>query len=287
MGDRTSRGLTLLALGRVSNLPTVWTNVLAATVLAGGDPFSRRTVAHALAISCLYVGGMFLNDAFDREYDATFRPERPIPSGRIGVRAVFVIGFALLGAGVLTLAISGVKAFLWGAGLAAVIIYYDARHKQDPFSPLVIALCRTLVYCIVSVAVAGVVTRAAGIGGAVVAAYLTGLSYAAKQESRELLASTWPLALLFVPFVYLWRILPRLDPAAGVFVIFLLWVVFAVRLLRKGGRSIPVAVVRLLAGIALLDALLMLQAGAPPDVVALAIVAFTATRALQRWVPAT
>ena len=27
---------TLLRLGRVSNLPTVWTNVLAATLLAGG-----------------------------------------------------------------------------------------------------------------------------------------------------------------------------------------------------------------------------------------------------------
>ncbi len=28
---------TLLRLGRVSNLPTVWTNVLAGAVLAGGD----------------------------------------------------------------------------------------------------------------------------------------------------------------------------------------------------------------------------------------------------------
>ena len=32
---------TLLRLGRVSNLPTVWTNVVAATALAGGDPLAR------------------------------------------------------------------------------------------------------------------------------------------------------------------------------------------------------------------------------------------------------
>jgi 4-hydroxybenzoate polyprenyltransferase len=279
--------MTLLALGRVSNLPTVWTNVLAATVLAGGDVFTRRTFALAVAISCLYVGGMFLNDAFDREHDARFRPERPIPSRRISAHTVFLLGFGLLGGGVLILSTDGVKAFLWGLGLAAVIVYYDARHKRDPFSPVVIAFCRTLVYCVVSVAVAGAVTRAAAVGGGVVASYLTGLSYAAKQEHRNALAAMWPLALLFVPFVYLWPILPRFDPAAGVFLIFLLWVIFAVRLLRRGGRSIPLAVVRLLAGIALLDALLMLRVGAPPGVVALAIIGFTVTRALQRWVPAT
>ena len=44
---------------------------------------------------------MYLNDAFDREIDARERPERPIPSGRIGAGPVFAIGFGLLAAGVL------------------------------------------------------------------------------------------------------------------------------------------------------------------------------------------
>ena len=33
-----------------------------------------------------YIGGMYLNDAFDRDIDARERPERPIPSGHVGAR---------------------------------------------------------------------------------------------------------------------------------------------------------------------------------------------------------
>ena len=286
MGDRTPRALTLLELGRVSNLPTVWTNILAATVLAGAEVQLARTVTLAGAISSLYVAGMFLNDAFDREYDARYRPERPIPAGRISARTVFTTGLTLLAAGVVILSTLGLRAAAWGFGLAALIFYYDVNHKRDPFSPVLIALCRALVYCIVSVAVAGLVTRAAATGGALVAAYVTGLSYAAKQEGRPALAAVWPLALLFTPFVYLTPVLRQVDPAAGVFLVFLLWVVFAARRLVRGGASIGLGVIRLLAGIALLDALLMLRAGAPVELVAIAVLAFTATRALQRWVPA-
>lgn len=279
--------MTYLALGRVSNLPTVWTNVLAATVLAGGDVFAGRTIALAAAISCLYVGGMFLNDAFDREHDAVFRPERPIPSGRITARSVFIIGYGLLAGGVIALVPAGAKTFAWGSGLAALIIYYDCRHKQDLFSPAVIALCRTLVYCVVSVAVAGVVTRTAAIGGMLVAAYVTGLSYAAKQESRADVAAVWPLVLLFAPFMYAWRMAVRVDGSTAVLGAFLIWVILAVRLLRRGGASIPRGVVRLLAGIALLDAALILRFTDRADVAALAIAGFVLAIAWQRWVAAT
>ena len=62
--------VTLLRLGRVSNLPTVWTNVLAGTALAGGDWNGRRSALVLLAMSLFYVGGMYLNDYFDRAIDA-------------------------------------------------------------------------------------------------------------------------------------------------------------------------------------------------------------------------
>ena len=54
----------------------------------------------AAAFSLLYTGGMYLNDAFDREVDARERPERPIPSGRVRAGSVFAIGFGLLGMGI-------------------------------------------------------------------------------------------------------------------------------------------------------------------------------------------
>ena len=79
---------TLLKLGRVSNLPTVWTNVLAGTVLAGGDWRSGRIGFVLIAMSLFYIGGMYLNDYFDRAVDARERPTRPIPAGDISAAAV-------------------------------------------------------------------------------------------------------------------------------------------------------------------------------------------------------
>lgn len=70
-----------LRLGRVSNLPTVWTNALAGAALAGGEPWQAAMLPLLLALSLFYVGGMYLNDAFDRDIDARERPARPIPAG--------------------------------------------------------------------------------------------------------------------------------------------------------------------------------------------------------------
>ena len=56
---------TALRLGRVSNLPTVWTNVIAGAALATLEIPWKAVVPVALAASLLYVAGMFLNDAFD------------------------------------------------------------------------------------------------------------------------------------------------------------------------------------------------------------------------------
>src|SRR5262249_23144504 len=89
---------TLLKLGRVSNLPTVWTNVLAGAVLSGADWHGTKLGVMLVAMSLFYVGGMYLNDYFDRAIDKRERPERPIPSGDIAAPTVATIGFALVGA---------------------------------------------------------------------------------------------------------------------------------------------------------------------------------------------
>ena len=47
-----------LALGRVSNLPTVWTNALAGVVLAGGTAGDARVPWILLAMSLCYAAGM-------------------------------------------------------------------------------------------------------------------------------------------------------------------------------------------------------------------------------------
>src|SRR5215472_16127700 len=91
---------TLLILGRVSNLPTVWSNCLAGWILSGGGTAARFTLL-CLGISCLYLGGMFLNDAFDSDFDAQHRSERPIPSGAIPLGQVWGCPLGSLLAGLL------------------------------------------------------------------------------------------------------------------------------------------------------------------------------------------
>src|SRR5688572_13786957 len=97
-----SLGRALLVLGRVSNLPTVWSNCLAGWALAGGVPLTadyrqmidepRNFLVLCLGASLMYIGGMYLNDAFDADFDRQHRRERPIPSGAIGVTAVWTLG---------------------------------------------------------------------------------------------------------------------------------------------------------------------------------------------------
>ena len=86
---------TLLILGRVSNLPTVWSNCLAGWWLGGGGNFWKLPFL-LLGISLLYTGGMFLNDAFDEEFDRQRRAERPIPTGKISASLVWRLGFGQL-----------------------------------------------------------------------------------------------------------------------------------------------------------------------------------------------
>src|SRR5689334_25098030 len=75
---------SLLLLGRVSNLPTVWSNCLAGWMLSEGGSWGRFALL-GFAATCLYVGGMYLNDAFDSQVDRQHRPERPVRSKAIRV----------------------------------------------------------------------------------------------------------------------------------------------------------------------------------------------------------
>ena len=290
-----SQSLTpYLLLGRVSNLPTVWTNTLAGATLASAAVAPGRVILLAAAFSLLYTGGMYLNDAFDRKVDARERPERPIPSGRVRAGSVFAIGFGLLGMGILTVAAAalclpggGLGAVASGALLAGVITAYDAWHKANPLSPVVMGLCRVLVYLTAALAVASAIGPAVWGGAVVLLSYLIGLTYVAKQENLTEVRHLWPLAFLGAPFLYAWRSL--LDAGAGaiLYLAFLGWVAFAVSLLvRPRRRDIRRAVVSLIAGISLLDALLIAGAGEPARAL-WAVAGFALTLAFQRWVPGT
>lgn len=283
-----------LRLGRVSNLPTIGSNVLAGTALAGGAA-PGQILLLAVACSLLYIGGMYLNDAFDREFDARERPERPIPSGRVSAARGFTLGFALLAAGVLAVAAAsfgregagGWPGVASAAILAAVITGYDAWHKANPFAPVVMGVCRALVYITAALAVSGRAGGAVWGGAAVLLLYVVGLSYLAKQENLAQVKNGWPLIALAAPFLYALPAFPGNPMFVFLYLGFLGWVVYTVVLLkRREPLKIRRAVVGLIAGISLLDALLIAATGASAPAM-LAAFGFVLTLLLQRWAPGT
>ncbi|CAN5667422.1 UbiA family prenyltransferase [soil metagenome] len=283
-----------LRLGRVSNLPTVWTNVLAGAVLAGRQPGAALLALPLLAISLFYTGGMFLNDAFDRKIDARERPGRPIPSGEISAREVFIVGYGMLTLAMLMLLLhlawSDADASWWalasGAALAGAIILYNAWHKHNPWSPVIMGLCRALVYVTAGLAVGRTLNLPVALGALVLLAYLIGLTYVAKQETLAHFQNLWPLLFLAAPLVYGFPAVTGSVTGAVIYVAFFAWVGYSVFLLiRRTGADIPRAVVSLIAGISLLDALLIARDGGPATAwVWLASLGFLLTLFLQRYV---
>ena len=279
-----------LQLGRVSNLPTVWSNALVGVVLAGGEAWTWTILPVALALSLLYVGGMYLNDAFDREIDATERPGRPIPAGLVSPNTVFAAGFGMLLAGIaLIAAIASSRAVLASVGLAAAILFYDWYHKANPLSPFFMGLCRVLAYLTAGYVVVAAPQNALFIVALVSLSYLIGLTYIAKQESLNRLGSLWPLIFLAAPVVYgLVSVASAATSAAGLALMALAgWIATALYLLKRRNKGdVPRAVVRLIAGISLVDALVLASAGAPAAAIA-ALICFVITLILQRWIAGT
>jgi 4-hydroxybenzoate polyprenyltransferase len=286
---------TALRLGRVSNLPTVWTNTLAGAVLAGATGFGAEFAVMLAAFSLFYVGGMFLNDAFDAAIDAKQRPERPIPSGEISASTVYGYGFAMLAAGVVLLAWVGYgfapRTGAWpaaaGVALAAAITFYDWNHKQNVFSPVVMGLCRVLIYVAAALCYTLALPDNLWIGALLMLCYLIGLTYVAKQENLAQVENLWPLLFLAAPVAYgAWLALRQ--PVAGIlWLAFTVWALVALWFLRRRRKGdIPRAVVSLIAGISLLDALLISGTGAY-GLTLLALAGFGVTLFFQRYISGT
>jgi UbiA prenyltransferase family protein len=284
-----------LRLGRVSNLPTVWTNVCAGVVLSGAAVTAQLTLLLIVSLSLFYVGGMFLNDAFDQRFDRREQPYRPIPAGEVTTAMVFACGFGLLALGLVILLIVGYAApggFGWrapaaGALLAAVIVIYDAWHKANPVGPLIMGLCRLLVYLIAGLAAAGAFPERLLIAAAVSLCYLVGLTYVAKQESLRRIDDFWPLVFLAVPFVYGLPLAIARPAGLVLYVLLLAAVIGALTFLfRPAVPNVRYAIMLLIAGISLLDGLFMAGHGAPL-LAAAAVAAFLLTLAFQRWIAGT
>jgi len=280
--------VVLLVLGRVSNLPTVWSNCLAAWLLAGGGA-GGRFASVCLGATLFYIGGMFLNDAFDVEFDGKHRPERPIPSGQISRRAVWIFGSGLLGLGGLLVIPLGMAPALAAIGLVVAIIIYDAMHKRTALAPVFMAACRYGL-CVMAASVAERGFNVPGQAHALaLAAYVAGLSCLAKGERTGGAASRWCVGLIMAP-----GLIPLFtsDGSAAAFLFLVPLVVWGAWILwclnRTGSRLAPRRspdVSGLLAGIVLVDWLAV--GGGEPKLALVFVGLFVIANLLQRLVPAT
>lgn len=191
MTEAAARGLRarargLLALCRVSNLPTVWMNVLAALVLSGEGPAASSFLLLAASLSAFYCGGMGLNDLCDRESDAREQPFRPIPSGRVGVGEARLVTAALFAVGLGLLALAPhASAVVPGAVLLGLIALYDWLHKRHAASALLMAACRAMVFVVSGWAVAGALAPLVLLAGGIQLAYTLLVTLVARLENAR------------------------------------------------------------------------------------------------------
>ena len=278
---------TLLVLGRVSNLPTVWSNCLAGWLLGGGGHGGIFSWL-CFGATFLYLGGMTLNDAFDAAFDQQHRPERPIPSGAISPGAVWLWGLGWLALGLLCLVSWGRSTNTLAALLVGCILVYDAVHKIFAFSPLLMAACRFLLLLVAASMARHGVTGLAIWSALALASYIVGLSYLARKESTQAALQYWPCLFLAAPVVLALLVNRGGFRLRGMMLcaVLALWMVNCLRhVFGSGQRNIGRSVGGLLAGIVLVD---LLAVGYGPSATGLAFIGLFALALLfQRFIPAT
>ena len=220
-------------MARISNSPTVASNVLAGAALAGVvEPHASIGVL-AIAMVAFYTAGMLLNDVCDYGWDRQHRPDRPLVVGAVSRQVALAVTIGLFVVSEALLWLVGPRAFAAGIVLIGVIVLYDVWHKTNPLSPLVMAGCRLMVYVTAFVAFVWPPTLVLAIGGGALVLYLVAVTAIAK---------------------------------------------------RGAGGAV---VAPLLAGISLLDALVLVVMQAPLPWVGVAVLCFGLTLFLQRYVEGT
>lgn len=165
----TRPGLGVVAeLVRLPSVLSVPGDTLVGAAAAGAPLTPAAVAGRAAASSCLYLGGMALNDYADRRVDALERPHRPIPSGRVDEGFALRLAQALTVGGLAAAGAAGGRRMLRVAlPLAATVWAYDLALKDTAAGPVAMAGCRALDVAMGAAAgdLRGALVPAAAIGG--------------------------------------------------------------------------------------------------------------------------
>jgi hypothetical protein len=279
-----------LVLGRVSNLSTVWSNALCAWILGGGG--DHQTVAWlVIGLSLLYIGGMYLNDFFDVSFDNKYRPERPIPAGKVKRSTVLIAAISMFVVGMACVGLGGKNALLFGLLLLGLIVAYNIVHKHTILGVPLMAACRMGVYLTVGAASTSGVTPSIWGAGFLMFLYVFGITALARNESNSISGSAVGSAFLICPLIgVIYLAGPPYFPAFPVYLLILtLWMARTFSSARASGQFIVGKTIGpLLAGICLMDlAILSSMHLVALPILGLLLTFFVIALIAQRRIPAT
>jgi hypothetical protein len=275
---------TLLILSRPSYLPTIWSNIIAGWWLGGGG--SIAPLPWLLTGSTfLYLGGAFLNDAFDSAFDHQHHRNYPIPSGLISPRTVWGWGFLWLAVGIGVLTYLDKDSGILGVALSLWILGYNSSHRAFVLSPLLLGTCRFFVYMIGASGGFKGITGWSIWAGLAVSIYVTGVVgffSSHKTENRR----RWLLVFLLAP-IFLALVMNGNEFREGALLLSLVVALWGLRCLRhtfwSSTPDVGLTVSGLLSGIVLVDWLAAVDAPKHLSVVFIAL--FLAALGLQRLSP--
>ena len=303
--NREGKLYALLATARIANVPSVVSNLGAGVLLgslAAGDEFAWPWPLMIAAI-LFYVSGNFLNDWADREWDIKHRPERALPRRLFLPHEYLNFACAGIAVGMILAAIHGWGAVIVSVLLVGFIALYTKVHKTAAWSVIPMGFCRACLPVLGYVGVREGFSGVALVPAVALLLYIIALSLSARFEAKgdmpiakrnqatAMLVGAGVLPLLLSLFV---------DPLLGWIGIFPFGIWLALSL-GKYRSPVPVHVSALLAGIPLLDAVILLPMsliwlrlqrveandGMFLTALLLPLAAFVLGRALQRLAPAT
>lgn len=274
-----------LALARISNSPTVVSNTLAGAALGGIIWPDVRVGLVASAMVLFYSAGMYLNDLLDYAIDCAERPERPLPAGIISRTAVIAVIIALFTVACILLWSAGPALSLCGLILIALIVCYNRWHKKNPASPLLMALCRLMVYVTAFLSTPPQTFFPLLVPGELLLCYVIALTLLAKVELKPKAIHCGLILMLFLPAIYFMLQLSALTLGFSLF--FTFWVTYSLSLIYRSSPSqVGRAVGQLIAGISLLDGMVLATVGSIYGVI-VALASFALTLFWQRYIRGT
>jgi 4-hydroxybenzoate polyprenyltransferase len=133
-----------LSLVRIPTVFSSMSNAYAGCFIGGGRSFSPALGLGVAAAALFIMAGMALNDVADKDVDARERPNRPIPSGAVGLGTAWILSLGMMAVGLILLAFTNPISALVGLGLCAAIFAYNFLLKGTALGPASMGLCRLL-----------------------------------------------------------------------------------------------------------------------------------------------